>query len=55
MKLGKLFKAVVTLPVLPVAIVADVMTMGASKVMDKKFLAEKVIDKIADNLDKVTG
>ena len=54
MRLGKLFKAVVKTAILPVAIVADVATMGVSKVTDGKFFAEKQIEKIADDLDEAT-
>ena len=51
MKLGSLFKAVTKLPLLPVALVADVLTMGASKATDDEFFVEKTIDSIADDLN----
>lgn len=54
MKLGKLFKAVVKTATLPIAIGADVITMGASKATDGKFFVEKQIENIADDLDEVT-
>lgn len=54
MKLGKLFKALVRTATLPISITADVLTLGGSKATDGKFFTEKSIEKISDDLDKVT-
>ena len=52
MKLGKLFKAVMKLPLVPVALVADIAMMGVEKATEGKFLVEKTVDSIADDLDE---
>ncbi len=54
MKLGKLFKGVVKIATLPVALAADVITMGVSKATDDKFFVEKQFDSAADDLDEST-
>ena len=54
MKLGSLFKAIVKLPIIPAAVIADIATLGAFKTGGDEFLTEKVIARIADDLDDVT-
>jgi len=54
MRLGKLFSAVVKLPILPVAIIADVVSLGANASAGDGFVTEKAIKIIADDLDEVT-
>lgn len=54
MKLGKLFKAVVGVATIPVALVKDVATMGGVVMGKPQSYTKDKIDKIADDLDKVT-
>ena len=53
MKLGKLFKGVIEITTLPVAVAADVLSMGVSKAVDDEFLTEKLLNKIEEDLDEV--
>lgn len=42
--IGKILKTIIKIPFVPVAVVADIVTLGASKVADDKFIFEKVAD-----------
>lgn len=42
--IGKIFKTIIKLPAIPLGVIADIATMGGSKVIDDKFLFEKVAD-----------
>lgn len=55
MKLGNLFKAVVKLPLLPIAVVADIVTMGARKAVNDEFFVEKTVDSIAEEFYKANN
>ena len=49
--LGKMFRVVRRTVELPIAVVKDVVTMGAEKAMEGKFYTEKKLDEIEEELD----
>lgn len=51
MRLGNLFKAVVKLPLVPLGLAADIVTMGVEKSTKGAFFVEKAVDSIADDLN----
>lgn len=54
MKLGNLFKGLVEVAVLPLAVAADVVVGIPMKVETGKFLTEKLLDKAKDDLNEAT-
>jgi hypothetical protein len=55
MKLSKLLRAVIkTIDVLPASVVADVATLGVTKITEGKSLSGNAVNSIADDLDEDT-
>lgn len=49
---GNLLKAVVAVAVTPVAIVADVVTLGGTMTERRESYTEEMLDKVKNNLDQ---
>ena len=54
MKLGNLFKGMVEVALLPIAVAADVVVGIPLKVETGQFLTEKLLDKAKDDLNEAT-
>ena len=54
MKLGKLFKAVVNVVTIPLAVTKDVFTLGGVATGKDQSYTKDKIEEIEDNLDEIT-